>query len=291
MTRSARQAKLVTSVVSDYIRQHHLGLIAIFIAITGTAYASNQLPAKPPDPVASSAKVKRGPRGPQGLQGPQGPQGQPGQPGQPGQDGSPDSASDVLTKLLTVDGGGSGLDADLLDGLSSNAFLPAGGTAVNADKLDNLDSTDIGLGYFTGRINNLSTTAPKGTTGNAPSGVGTATTTTTLDLQNMTLSPDRTIVVRRLAVTLTQPVACDAGICGAGAEQAIVHLESFAPGATSPTTSLNCAMNFDQSTCGTNAAAGPIVARSLLRVSITTTGDVGFAAGTDALFSWQAAAS
>ena len=34
------------------------------------------------------------------------------------------TASDVLAKLLTVDGIGSGLDADLLDGLSSNSTLP-----------------------------------------------------------------------------------------------------------------------------------------------------------------------
>lgn len=33
------------------------------------------------------------------------------------------TAADVLTKLLTVDGSGSGLDADLLDGISSGSFL------------------------------------------------------------------------------------------------------------------------------------------------------------------------
>lgn len=37
-------------------------------------------------------------------------------------DASSYTAADVLTKLLTVDGSGSGLDADLLDGLSSAAF-------------------------------------------------------------------------------------------------------------------------------------------------------------------------
>ena len=34
------------------------------------------------------------------------------------------TANDVLAKLLTVDGAGSGLDADLLDGLSSSSTLP-----------------------------------------------------------------------------------------------------------------------------------------------------------------------
>lgn len=45
------------------------------------------------------------------------------------------TAADVLTKIKTVDGAGSGLDADLLDGISSAGFLLAGGTAVLATAL------------------------------------------------------------------------------------------------------------------------------------------------------------
>jgi hypothetical protein len=58
------------------------------------------------------------------------------------------TAADVLSKLLTVDGSGSGLDADLLDGLNSSATLPgatdkssivsrdaSGNTALNALQL------------------------------------------------------------------------------------------------------------------------------------------------------------
>lgn len=41
------------------------------------------------------------------------------------------SAAALLVKLKTVDGAGSGLDADLLDGLSSAAFLPAMDTRAN----------------------------------------------------------------------------------------------------------------------------------------------------------------
>jgi len=137
--------------VSTYIRQHHLGLVAIFIALTGTAYASNQITLHPPAH-ASKKKPRRGPQGPQGPQGGQGVQGPPGQDGT----GSPDTPAQVLGKLVTVDGSGSGLDADLIDGLNSTAFLGANGTAANADKLDNLDSsafvqsspatfTDVGL--------------------------------------------------------------------------------------------------------------------------------------------------
>ncbi len=43
------------------------------------------------------------------------------------------TAADVLAKLLTVDGAGSGVDADLLDGLSSAAFETPAGSQAKAD--------------------------------------------------------------------------------------------------------------------------------------------------------------
>lgn len=61
-----------------------------------------------------------GPRGPQGPQGVQGPQ---GQAGQAGGDGSPDTPAQILAKLLQVDGAGSGLQADAIDGLDSSRFM------------------------------------------------------------------------------------------------------------------------------------------------------------------------
>lgn len=42
------------------------------------------------------------------------------------------AAADVLSKLLTVDGSGSGLDADALDGLDSTAFLLVDGSCTGA---------------------------------------------------------------------------------------------------------------------------------------------------------------
>lgn len=71
------------------------------------------------------------------------------------------TAADVLAKLLTVDGAGSGLDADLLDGQSSAAFLSAAsytaadvlaklltvdgsGSGLDADLLDGISSA----GFF-----------------------------------------------------------------------------------------------------------------------------------------------
>jgi hypothetical protein len=43
--------------------------------------------------------------------------------------GPPNSAADILTKLLTVDGAGSGLDADYLDGHDSSYFAPVSALA------------------------------------------------------------------------------------------------------------------------------------------------------------------
>ena len=56
-----------------------------------------------------------------GQTGPQGPQ------GPAGADGSPDTAAQVLAKLVTVDGPGSGLDADKLDGNQASAFARLSG--------------------------------------------------------------------------------------------------------------------------------------------------------------------
>ncbi len=65
----------------------------------------------------------RGPAGPEGPVGPRGPAGQAGAAGADGADGSADTPAQVLAKLVTVDGNGSGLDADRLDGLNSSQFM------------------------------------------------------------------------------------------------------------------------------------------------------------------------
>jgi hypothetical protein len=85
-----------------YLRRHHVGLLALVIALGGSSYAVSQLPkhsvgAKQLRPAAVtepklSAKVRKklsqpGPEGPAGPQGAPGPQGLPGLPGQPGVQG------------------------------------------------------------------------------------------------------------------------------------------------------------------------------------------------------------
>ena len=109
--------------------------------------------------------VRRGPRGPRGLRGPAGPsgpagpagatgaigatgatgpQGIQGPIGATGPAGSPDTPAQVLAKLVQVDGTGSGLDADKLDGMDSTAFGPpptfvSYGQSANAPRTKFLD--------------------------------------------------------------------------------------------------------------------------------------------------------
>ena len=65
-----------------WVRDNVLGLVAIFIALSGSAAAVQVAHQDGATPTAKKAKkVKRGPRGPQGPAGPQGPQGQQGPPG------------------------------------------------------------------------------------------------------------------------------------------------------------------------------------------------------------------
>lgn len=62
-------------------------------------------------------------RGPEGAVGPQGPEGPEGPRGPAGGNGSPDTPAEVRAKLVQVDGAGSGIDADALDGLNADRFM------------------------------------------------------------------------------------------------------------------------------------------------------------------------
>jgi hypothetical protein len=112
----------------SYLRNHHLALVALFVALGGTSYAAIKLPANSvgtkqiKKSAVTTAKVKdgtltkkdfksgqltagpkgdKGDAGPQGPQGPQGLQGPSGSPGDPGSSGS--SAPALLFGNISID--------------------------------------------------------------------------------------------------------------------------------------------------------------------------------------------
>ena len=132
-----------------YLKRHHVAYLALFIALGGTSYAAVKLPANSVSSkqikrnAVTGAKVKdgsltvkdlkkgtipaavsglQGPKGDSGAKGDQGAKGDPGAKGDTGPAGSPDSPADVLAKLTQVDGTGSGVDADSLDGKTADDF-------------------------------------------------------------------------------------------------------------------------------------------------------------------------
>jgi Collagen triple helix repeat (20 copies) len=192
-----------------------------------------------------------GPAGPQGAVGPAGPAGPQGAVGPAGPAGSPDTAQQVLEKLKGVDGSGSGLDADAVD---------------------SLDSSDIGLGFLSGRINDLNTV---GESAGPPSGMSQAASS---PVGVETLSPDRSIRMRELAVRLTATVP--------GGTFVVVALNAFTPNGTF-ITQLGCAIGGDASECTATGPSGVIPARSFLVLEVVP---ITLPAGTGLLFSWRAQA-
>jgi hypothetical protein len=148
--------------LGSHLRANFVGYAALFLTLTmGTAWAAGLKPnsvgskqlkpgaVKQPDLAADAvdsskvigdsltgtdideARLDAGalPRGPAGPAGPVGADGATGPQGPIGPPGSPDTPAQVLDKLLQVDGSGSGLDADRLDGLGSADVVKAGEAA------------------------------------------------------------------------------------------------------------------------------------------------------------------
>jgi hypothetical protein len=126
------------SLVTRYVRRHHIALLALFVALGGTSYAAMQLPAKSVGAkqlkrnAVTSVKVKNGSLkradfaagqlpagapGPQGAPGPAGPGGLAGPAGPPGpqgpagpsfvpeiiEDGATTASNSNSPKTITVD--------------------------------------------------------------------------------------------------------------------------------------------------------------------------------------------
>jgi len=152
----------------SYLRRHHIGLVALFIALSGTAYAAT-LPrnsvgrAQLKKNAVTSAKVKAssllasdfrpgqlpsGPAGPAGATGPRGPEGPRGEAGPRGDTGTVDTsnfydkAQSDARYLATT---GKAADADKLDGLESTAFLAQAGALTARINGPAVDPTNNGI--------------------------------------------------------------------------------------------------------------------------------------------------
>jgi hypothetical protein len=105
---------------SDLAKRAVKGKKVALGTLAGEHFAAGELPAGPQGPKGETGAT--GPQGPKGDTGATGPQGPKGDTGATGPAGSPDTPLQVLGKIKQVDGSGSGLDADLLDGMQANAF-------------------------------------------------------------------------------------------------------------------------------------------------------------------------
>lgn len=96
-----------------------------------------------------------GDAGPTGPAGPTGLKGDKGDKGDPGADGSPDTAAQVLTKVKTVDGSGSGLDADTIDGVDAASLAKySAATQVNQTNAMAVGANEywFSFGYTAGQL-------------------------------------------------------------------------------------------------------------------------------------------
>src|SRR4051812_19539726 len=142
-----------------------MSALALFVALGGTSYSA-VTSLLPPNSVGSAQVIDgslqtvdlsrrtaafltgktsfRGPAGPRGRRGARGAKGSPGARGAQGSPGpagvagptgaagpagSPDTPAQVLAKLVQVDGAGSTLDADTLEGSDAAAFQRVGAAA------------------------------------------------------------------------------------------------------------------------------------------------------------------
>jgi hypothetical protein len=155
----------------------------------------------------TTASGQSGPQGPAGPAGPTGLTGPAGANGANGVDGSPDTAAQVLTKIKTVDGAGSGLDADLLDGHDTAYFAPEAPSDGNTYGRLNGTWTEVpGIAGIspTEFTFNTSTTAPPGSgtirLNNATQ--GSATTIWVHDMNALNVDVSRAIAMLKTGNTL-----------------------------------------------------------------------------------------
>lgn len=149
------------------------------------------------------------------------------------------NADDVLAKLITVDGTGSGVDADLLDGLnSSTSHVSETGTIVARDSSGNFSANTITaslVGNVTGNINGNLTGTVSGNATNVngvvsinnggTGGTTVATARTNLGLGTIALQGSNAVSITGGAITgITDLALADGGTGASNATQARTNL-------------------------------------------------------------------
>ena len=253
----------------SYLRRHHIGLVALCIALTGTAYAAT-LPrnsvggAQLKKNAVTSPKVKKSsllasdfrpgqlPAGPVGAVGPRGPEGPRGETGPKGETGTVDTsnfydkAQSDARYLATT---GKAADADKLDGLDSAAFLNQAGALtarINGPAVDPTDNFIAVRSY--GAVSGTSAASP---------------TLSSVE----SLSPATNLTARDLAMTYTNTA-------GAGSINVVLMVNGV-------DTDYRCAIAGPAESSCTNTGALPVPAGARLAFQVRqfATGAAGTNAG------------
>lgn len=189
-----------------------------------------------------------GPQGPAGAVGPQGPAGAVGPQGPAGAAGSPDTAAQVLAKIVTVDGASSSLDADLLDGQSGAFYLDA--TNISAGTLNdarfNAYSNLNTAGYLDNNAATDLLTQAQGDLRYAPVSVASATSDETTTIPRADATGTATCTQYEGAqVSITPKTANGTIVVEANVRVALVHV-------TGTDSTLKLMITSASGTCGDN---------------------------------------
>lgn len=159
------------------------------------------------------------------------------------------TAADVLTKIKTVDGAGSGLDADLLDGYNQDTANTAN-TIVRRDASGNINATSIN-GNLVGTADNATTVTLVATNTTAATHYLTFTDAAT---GNENVRTDTDLTYNPSTNTLTAGVFSGAGtgLTGTASSLSIGGSAASATSATNATNAANLALTDDTTTNATH---------------------------------------